>query len=147
MFADGNEIMWPLWQMSAESRWRVAFERKRREKKREREKERERKSACVHNTILRPIYKARARRIRSGWSPGIRAAGWAPLRPHKWMSVGEHVTGEARARRFEPPYPTPPPTFYSTASPLFSSRAFPPPRNTNDSWLRVIQTVLRQNWS
>lgn len=83
-----------LWQMSAESRCCVAFGGKR-----ERERGREGESACVHNTRPRPIYKARATDAHTKWVvAGIRAASWAPLRPHKWMSVGEHVTGEARAR-------------------------------------------------
>lgn len=144
MVADGNEIMWPLWQMSAESRC-IAFERKR-ERDREREGETERGKAFAiqdhdpHTRLASNAYEVGGRqdpryRLSASATAQMNECGrtrdWRGKSAPLWTSVS-HST----------PYSSLPPTLLS-----FPPALFPPPRNTNDSWLREIQAVVRQNWS
>lgn len=119
--------------MLAESRCYVAFEGTR-----EREREEERESTYVHDTRPRPIYQ--------GSRPTHEVGGRRDPRCKLSVTAAAQMNECGRTRdwrgksalapnlRFSL-HPSLPSIPYSIASPLFSSRAFPLPRNTNDSWL------------
>lgn len=142
MFADGNEIMWSLWQMSAESRCCIAFERKK-----EIENEREKKRVCSQYKITTHIQDF-IQRIRSGWSPGS-ALQVERLcdRTNEWVWANTWLERQERAA-LNLRIPLHPLLFSTSYSSLFSSRAFPfPATQMTLGSAKYVQAVVRQNWS
>lgn len=134
--------MWSLWQMSAGSRCLRRVRERERERDGEGEKEREREKARVFT--IQEDHDPYTRLAPNAYEVG----GRRDPRCRLSASAAEQMNECGRTRDWRgksAPLRIPLHPLLSSTS-LFLPR-FSSPAQHKDSWLREIQTVLRQNWS